>query len=63
MDLGITGETALGVGASEVIGCESAKALVDEGADVVICPRSEAKLGAAASRGRRTQNEPELDGR
>jgi 3-oxoacyl-[acyl-carrier protein] reductase len=50
MDLGIRGETALVVGASEGIGYESAKALAEEGAEVLICSRSAAKLGAAAAR-------------
>lgn len=40
MDLGIKGETALVVGASEGIGYESAKALVEEGAEVLICSRN-----------------------
>jgi 3-oxoacyl-[acyl-carrier protein] reductase len=50
MDLGIRGETALVVGASEGIGYESARALMEEGADVLICSRSPAKLEAAAQR-------------
>jgi 3-oxoacyl-[acyl-carrier protein] reductase len=50
MDLGICGETALVVGASEGIGFESAKALLDEGADVLICSRSAEKLKDAAAR-------------
>jgi 3-oxoacyl-[acyl-carrier protein] reductase len=49
MDLGIEGETALVVGASEGIGFETAKALLEEGARVLICSRSAQKLGAAAS--------------
>ena len=48
MDLGIAGEIALVVGASEGIGYESAKALLEEGADVVICSRNASKLEAAA---------------
>jgi 3-oxoacyl-[acyl-carrier protein] reductase len=50
MDLGIRGETALVVGASEGIGYESAKALLEEGADVLICSRNAGKLQAAAAR-------------
>ncbi|MGZ8212318.1 MAG: SDR family oxidoreductase [Burkholderiales bacterium] len=49
MDLGIAGETALLVGASEGIGFESAKALLEEDAQVFICSRSEAKLKTAAA--------------
>jgi len=48
MDLGITGEIALVVGASEGIGYECAKCLLEEGADVLICSRSADKLKAAA---------------
>ncbi len=48
MDLGIKGETALVVGASEGIGYESAKGLLEEGAEVLICSRSADKLKAAA---------------
>jgi len=48
MDLGIRGETALVVGASEGIGYESAKALLEEGATVMICSRNPGKLQAAA---------------
>ncbi|MGZ5094404.1 MAG: SDR family oxidoreductase [Burkholderiales bacterium] len=48
MDLGIKGETALVVGASEGIGYESAKGLLEEGADVLICSRNASKLEAAA---------------
>jgi 3-oxoacyl-[acyl-carrier protein] reductase len=50
MDLGIRGETALVVGASEGIGYESAKGLAEEGARVLICSRSADKLRAAAAR-------------
>jgi 3-oxoacyl-[acyl-carrier protein] reductase len=49
MDLGIKGETALVVGASEGIGYECAKALLGEGADVLICSRNADKLKAAAA--------------
>jgi 3-oxoacyl-[acyl-carrier protein] reductase len=48
MNLGIEGETALVVGASEGIGYESAKALLEEGADVFIVSRNTAKLETAA---------------
>lgn len=48
MDLGIKGETALVVGASEGIGYESAKGLLAEGADVLICSRNPSKLESAA---------------
>ena len=48
MDLGIKGETALVVGASEGIGYESAKALAEEGAEVILCSRNAGKLEAAA---------------
>ena len=50
MDLGIKGETALVVGASEGIGYESAKALLEEDADVLICSRNPDKLKTAAVR-------------
>lgn len=49
MDLGIKGETALVVGASEGIGYESAKGLLEEGVDVLICSRNAVKLKAAAA--------------
>jgi 3-oxoacyl-[acyl-carrier protein] reductase len=49
MDLGITGETALVVGASEGIGYECARGLLEEGAHVSICSRDRAKLQRAAS--------------
>ncbi len=48
MDLGITGETALVIGASEGIGFASAKALLEEGANVLICSRNAEKLKQAA---------------
>jgi 3-oxoacyl-[acyl-carrier protein] reductase len=48
MDLGIRGETALVVGASEGIGYESARGLLEEGADVLICSRNPGKLDQAA---------------
>jgi len=49
MDLGIGGETALVVGASEGIGYECAKSLLEEGAHVSICSRDRAKLEHAAA--------------
>lgn len=49
MDLGIQGETALVVGASEGIGYESAKGLLEEGARVLICSRSAEKLQRAVA--------------
>jgi 3-oxoacyl-[acyl-carrier protein] reductase len=49
MDLGIRGETALVVGASEGIGYETAKGLAEEGARILICSRSAAKLEKAAA--------------
>lgn len=50
MDLGIKGETALVVGASEGIGYESAKALLEEGVDLIICSRNAEKLKQAAAK-------------
>jgi 3-oxoacyl-[acyl-carrier protein] reductase len=50
MDLGIRGEYALVVGASEGIGYETARALLEEGAEVLICSRNAEKLAAAAER-------------
>ncbi len=50
MDLGIKGELALVVGASEGIGYESAKALLEEGADLLIVSRDAEKLKQAAAR-------------
>ena len=49
MDLGIKGETALVVGASEGIGYECAKGLLEEGAQVLICSRNAGKLEVAAA--------------
>jgi len=49
MDLGIKGETALVVGASEGIGFESAKGLIEEGAEVLIVSRNADKLKRAAA--------------
>lgn len=50
MDLGIGGETALVIGASEGIGYESAKLLLEEGAEVLICSRNADRLRQAAAR-------------
>lgn len=49
MDLGIRGETALVAGASEGIGYESAKALLEEGVELIICSRNADKLRQAAA--------------
>jgi 3-oxoacyl-[acyl-carrier protein] reductase len=49
MDLGIKGEAALVVGASEGIGYETARALLEEGAEVLITSRDAGKLGRAAA--------------
>ncbi len=49
MDLGIKGEWALVVGASEGIGYECAKGLLEEGAEVMICSRSADRLKQAAA--------------
>jgi len=59
MDLGINGETALVIGASEGIGYESAKGLLEEGARVLMCSRNPQKLKAAAAELKRaTRKEP-----
>jgi 3-oxoacyl-[acyl-carrier protein] reductase len=59
MELGIRGETALVVGASEGIGYESAKGLLEEGARVLICSRNAGKLKTAAAELKRaTGTEP-----
>jgi 3-oxoacyl-[acyl-carrier protein] reductase len=49
MDLGIKGEVALVVGASEGIGYESARQLAEEGVRVLICSRNADKLTKAAA--------------
>jgi 3-oxoacyl-[acyl-carrier protein] reductase len=48
MDLGIAGERALVVGGSYGIGYESAKALIDEGAQVTVASRDADNLAKAA---------------
>lgn len=48
MDLGLEGDTALVTAASSGLGKASASALASEGANVVICSRSEDRLEAAA---------------
>jgi len=58
MDLGIKGETALVVGASEGIGYESARALAEEGAEVLIVSRNEQKLEHAAQEIGRASGRP-----
>lgn len=58
MDLGIRGETALVIGASEGIGYASAQALLEEGARVLICSRNAQKLQAAAANLERATGRP-----
>lgn len=48
MDLGLAGKVALVTAASRGLGFASARALVDEGANVAICARGEDSLRAAA---------------
>ncbi|MEW6644741.1 MAG: SDR family oxidoreductase [Pseudomonadota bacterium] len=48
MDLQLNGKTALVTGSTAGIGLEIARRLVVEGADVIICGRSQEKLDAAA---------------
>lgn len=50
MDLGITGRTALVTGADSGIGWATAQLLLDEGANVVVSDREQAKLDEAAAR-------------
>ncbi|MGE4221278.1 MAG: SDR family NAD(P)-dependent oxidoreductase [Alphaproteobacteria bacterium] len=50
MDLGMTGERALIVGASYGIGYESARTLLAEGADAIIVSSNSDKIAAAAER-------------
>lgn len=50
MDLGINGRRAAVAAASAGLGFASAKALADEGVQVAMCGRDEAKLAAAAER-------------
>jgi len=47
MDLGLAGKAALVTGASAGLGLGAARALVEEGAHVVLCARGEARLGQA----------------
>ncbi|GLK73636.1 SDR family oxidoreductase [Ancylobacter dichloromethanicus] len=49
MDLQLNGKTALVTGSTAGIGLEIARRLVAEGADVVICGRSQGKLDTAAT--------------
>jgi NAD(P)-dependent dehydrogenase (short-subunit alcohol dehydrogenase family) len=49
MDLQLKGKTALVTGSTAGIGLEIARRLKDEGADVIICGRNQAKLDAAVS--------------
>ena len=48
MDLGLAGKRALVLGGNRGIGFGIAKALADEGADVLIAARDKARLAAAA---------------
>jgi NAD(P)-dependent dehydrogenase (short-subunit alcohol dehydrogenase family) len=49
MDLQLNGKTALVTGSTAGIGLEIARTLANEGADVVVCGRSPAKLDAAVA--------------
>lgn len=49
MDLGITGKTALVTASSKGLGYASARALIEDGARVVICGRGEEALAKAAT--------------
>lgn len=49
MDLGLKGKAALVCGASAGLGRAIAHALAEEGADLVICSRSEERIGSAAA--------------
>ena len=48
MDLGLTGKAAIVTGGSRGLGLAAAKALIGEGADVLICARGEEQLARAA---------------
>jgi 3-oxoacyl-[acyl-carrier protein] reductase len=48
MDLGLTGKVAIVTGGSRGLGLAAAKALIGEGANVMICARGEAQLARAA---------------
>ncbi len=50
MDLNLTGKTALVTGSTAGIGLAIAERLAQEGAEVIICGRNQAKLDAAAER-------------
>ncbi|MBD3162732.1 MAG: SDR family NAD(P)-dependent oxidoreductase, partial [Candidatus Eisenbacteria bacterium] len=47
MQLGLAGKAALVTGASAGLGLGAARALVEEGAEVVVCAREEDRLAAA----------------
>ena len=48
MDLGLSGKVAIVTGGSRGLGLAAAKALIAEGANVVVCARGEAALNSAA---------------
>ena len=48
MDLGLTGKVAIVTGGSRGLGLAAAKALIAEGAHVVICARGEEQLQKSA---------------
>jgi 3-oxoacyl-[acyl-carrier protein] reductase len=58
VDLGIRGESALVVGASEGIGLATARTLLAEGAEVMICSRNAGKLEAARGQLAATTGKP-----
>src|SRR3990170_6467168 len=49
MDLGLTGKVAIVTGGSRGLGLASAKALIAEGAHVVVCARGEEQLQKSAT--------------